>query len=117
MSAVAVHAFAADEGPARALAEALQIPFGQVRAHQFPDGEVMPVVPAGPPTVLAYCSLYRPNRKLIELILAADALSRSTPANGLFRGEGLPSHLDLTEPAPDAPVEPAVRTPGALGSD
>ena len=49
------------------------------------------------------------------LVLAADALGRCTPASGLFRGEGLPSHLDLTEPAPAAPVEPAVRSPGSPG--
>ncbi len=49
------------------------------------------------------------------MVLAADALSRSTPASGLFRGEGLPSHLDLTEPAPEAPVEPALRIPGSSG--
>jgi hypothetical protein len=41
------------------------------------------------------------------IILAADALSRTTLASGLFRGDGLPTHLDLTEPAPRAPVEPA----------
>ena len=41
------------------------------------------------------------------MVLAADALSRTTPASGLFRGEGLPTHLDLTEPAPEAPTEPA----------
>jgi hypothetical protein len=50
------------------------------------------------------------------MVLAADALSRTTPASGIFRGEGLPSHLDLTEPAPDAPVEPALRAPGAPGT-
>jgi MMP endo-(1,4)-3-O-methyl-alpha-D-mannosidase len=49
------------------------------------------------------------------MILATDALSRTTAASGLFRGEGLPSHLDLTEPAPDAPVEAAVPAPGANG--
>jgi hypothetical protein len=49
------------------------------------------------------------------MVLAADALGHSTPASGLFRGEGLPSHLDLTEPAPAAPVEPALRSPGAPG--
>ena len=38
-----------------------------------------------------------------------------TPASGIFRGEGLPSHLDLTEPAPDAPAEPAMRAPGKPG--
>ena len=49
------------------------------------------------------------------MVLAADALSRTTPASGIFRGEGLPSHLDLTEPAPGSPVEPAVRGPGSSG--
>ncbi len=50
------------------------------------------------------------------MVLAADALSRTTPASGIFRGEGLPSHLDLTEPAPDAPVEPALGAPGPPGT-
>ncbi|MGP8007622.1 MAG: hypothetical protein ACLP2J_11390 [Acidimicrobiales bacterium] len=44
---------------------------------------------------------------------AADALGRSTPASGLFRGDGLPVHLDLTEPAPGARVEPAYPMPDA----
>lgn len=37
------------------------------------------------------------------MVLAADALSDATPAAGLFRGESLPSGLDLTEPAPLVP--------------
>jgi hypothetical protein len=32
------------------------------------------------------------------MILAADALSSTTPAAGLFRGECLPAALDLAEP-------------------
>ncbi|MGH9109773.1 MAG: prenyltransferase, partial [Acidimicrobiales bacterium] len=32
------------------------------------------------------------------MVLAADALSRTSPASGLFRGEGLPAGLDLAEP-------------------
>jgi hypothetical protein len=32
------------------------------------------------------------------MVLAADALSNTTPAAGLFRGEGLPEPLDLAEP-------------------
>ncbi len=32
------------------------------------------------------------------MVLAADALSSTTPAAGLFRGEGLPAPLDLAEP-------------------
>jgi hypothetical protein len=47
------------------------------------------------------------------IILAADALSRTTLASGLFRGDGLPTHLDLTEPAPQAPVEPAYPSAGS----
>jgi hypothetical protein len=31
-------------------------------------------------------------------VLAADALSSTTPAAGLFRGECLPAALDLAEP-------------------
>jgi hypothetical protein len=46
------------------------------------------------------------------IVLAADAVSRATPASGLFRGEGLPTHLDLTELAPEARVEPAFPLPG-----
>ena len=34
---------------------------------------------------------------------------------GDLPGEGLPSHLDLTEPAPGSPVEPALRSPGTPG--
>ncbi|MHB1710396.1 MAG: glucosidase family protein [Acidimicrobiales bacterium] len=47
------------------------------------------------------------------IVLAADALSRATSASGLFRGEGLPTHLDLTELAPEAPVEPAFPLSGS----
>jgi hypothetical protein len=32
------------------------------------------------------------------MVLAADALSSTTPAAGLFRGECLPVALDLAEP-------------------
>ena len=37
------------------------------------------------------------------IILAVDALSRTSPASGLFRGEGLPVALDLTQPSPVGP--------------
>jgi hypothetical protein len=59
------------------------------------------------PEVVTYPPLERSTYTAGAMVLAADALSRSTPASGLFRGEGLPTHLDLTEPAPEAPVEPA----------
>ena len=68
------------------------------------------------PEEATYPPLERSSYTAGAMILATDALSRTTPASGIFRGEGLPSHLDLTEPAPDSPVEPAVRAPGAPGS-
>jgi hypothetical protein len=67
------------------------------------------------PEEATYPPLERSTYTAGAMVLAADALSRTTPASGIFRGEGLPSHLDLTEPAPEAPVEPALRTPGAPG--
>lgn len=59
------------------------------------------------PEEVTYPPLERSTYTAGAMILAADALSHATPASGLFRGEGLPSHLDLSEPSPDAPVEPA----------
>ena len=59
------------------------------------------------PEEATYPPLERSTYTAGAMVLAADALGRSTPASGLFRGEGLPVHLDLTEPAPEAPVEPA----------
>ena len=64
------------------------------------------------PEEATYPPLERSTYTAGAMVLAADALGRCTPASGLFRGEGLPSHLDLTEPAPEAPVEPALRSPG-----
>ncbi len=68
------------------------------------------------PEEASYPPLERSSYTAGAMVLAADALSRTTPASGLFRGEGLPSHLDLTEPAPETPVEPALRAPGSPGA-
>ncbi len=65
------------------------------------------------PEEATYPPLERSSYTAGAVVLAADAISRTTPASGIFRGEGLPSHLDLTEPAPTAPVEPALRAPGS----
>jgi hypothetical protein len=67
------------------------------------------------PEEATYPPLERSSYTAGAMILAVDALSRTTAASGIFRGEGLPSHLDLTEPAPDSPVEPAVPGPGPRG--
>ena len=55
------------------------------------------------PEEATYPPLERSSYTAGAMILAADALGRTTPASGIFRGEGLPSHLDLTEPAPGRP--------------
>ncbi len=67
------------------------------------------------PEEVTYPPLERSTYTAGAIVLAADALSHATPAAGLFRGEGLPSHLDLTEPAPDIPVEAAVTLPDGAG--
>ena len=68
------------------------------------------------PEEATYPPLERSSYTAGAMILAADAMSRTTPASGVFRGDGLPSHLDLTEPASEAPLEPALPAPGGQGS-
>jgi ribose-phosphate pyrophosphokinase len=73
-----VVAFADEAAAAGRLAEALGSPLQLVSEHQFPDGETMPRVQIPPPdTAILYRSLDRPNGKLIDLVLAADALRRA----------------------------------------
>jgi hypothetical protein len=67
------------------------------------------------PEEATYPPLERSSYTAGAMILAADAISRTTPASGIFRGEGLPGHLDLTEPGPDVPAEPAFGVPGRRG--
>ncbi len=64
------------------------------------------------PEEATYPPLERSSYTAGAMVLAADALSRTTPASGIFRGEGLPSHLDLTEPAPDGPGGAGKKTDG-----
>ncbi len=73
---LAVHGFRDSEPQARALAKALGAPFARVDTHRFPDGELLPTVPAPVETVVVCRSLDHPNDKLIELVLAAEAWRR-----------------------------------------
>lgn len=73
---VAVHAFEEGEASGRLLARELDAPFGLVASHEFPDGEILPTVPEPASTVIVYRSLDRPNAKLVELALAAEAWRR-----------------------------------------
>jgi ribose-phosphate pyrophosphokinase len=73
---VMVHCFADEQAAAGRLAAALGAPLGVVRTHRYPDGEIAPRVPEADETVIAYRGLDRPNGKLVELLLAADAWRR-----------------------------------------
>ena len=75
---LAVACFEDEAAAAGRLAAALNTPLTIVRTHRFPDGEILPVVAApASETVVVYRSLDRPNEKLIELMLAADAWRRA----------------------------------------
>jgi ribose-phosphate pyrophosphokinase len=78
MTTLAVNAFSEEAEPAVRLARALDAAFSPVWTHRFPDGEIMPMVasPAAEVTIV-YRSLDRPNEKLVELLLAADAWRRA----------------------------------------
>ena len=66
--------FSESEPQARAVADALGVPFALVDLHRFPDGESrVRVPPALPPRTVIYRSLDQPNAKLFELGLAATA--------------------------------------------
>jgi ribose-phosphate pyrophosphokinase len=73
-----LHAFSDSLPLARAVAAALGCPVEEVDVHRFPDGEsrVRVCARAGEPAVLLR-SLHDPNAKLVEVLLAADALRRA----------------------------------------
>ena len=73
-----LHAFADSLPLARALAAVLGCALAAVEVHRFPDGEsrVRVCARAGEPAVLLR-SLHDPNAKLVEVLLAADALRRA----------------------------------------
>lgn len=70
---LALHAFRDQAAEAQRLADALQAPLAFVDVHRFPDGEIVPRVPASATTTIVYRSLSQPNVKLVELLLAVDA--------------------------------------------
>ena len=73
-----IHAFIDSEHLARRMAKVGRAGFAPIAAHQFPDRETLVRVrrPAGREAALVR-SLDDPNRKLVEILLAADALRRA----------------------------------------
>jgi ribose-phosphate pyrophosphokinase len=77
-SALCIHAFADSDAFGRTLARHLHAPARTVDLHRFPDGESIVRVhaPVGTHAVVVR-SLHDPNAKLVETVLAADALRRA----------------------------------------
>jgi len=73
-----VHFFPDTRAFALRLARAAGLPASPVRLHAFPDGESLVTVraPAAPRAVLVR-SLHDPNAKIVQTLLAADALRRA----------------------------------------
>ncbi|MGE0734103.1 MAG: ribose-phosphate diphosphokinase [Alphaproteobacteria bacterium] len=69
-----VHGFADSRDGAERLAAALGADFSLVEVHAFPDGESRVRVAPTEPNAVIFRTLDRPNDKLIEILLAADAL-------------------------------------------
>jgi ribose-phosphate pyrophosphokinase len=73
-----VHFFADSAVLARHLARELGLPARQADVHRFPDGEsLVTLQPTPGETALLVRSLDDPNAKLVEVLLAADALRRA----------------------------------------
>lgn len=73
MSAV-LHYFPDGEGPAQALAQALDIPARAIALRHFPEGDSLVRVAEAGARALVFRTLNDPNSKLVELFLAASAL-------------------------------------------
>ncbi len=73
-----IHTFTDSEHFARQLARALGEAVTRIAEHRFPDGETLLRVrsPVAPDAILVR-SLHDPNSKLVETLLAADALRRA----------------------------------------
>lgn len=73
-----LHGFADSFRFARDLARGIGAPLSRIRVHAFPDGESLVRVehPPGREAIIVR-SLHDPNAKLLEVLLAADAVRRA----------------------------------------
>lgn len=77
MMPVALYSFEHGGNHARELASKLGLDAHAIDVHTFPDGESRVGISGAARTSLIYCPLDRPNARLVDLMLAADALRRA----------------------------------------
>jgi hypothetical protein len=90
---LALDALGLDEAAAKLLAD--------VQNLRLPDGSYWTGMVY--PDEVSFPGGERTTYTAAAMVLAADALSGTSPAAGLFRGEGLPEALDLAEPQCSGP--------------
>jgi ribose-phosphate pyrophosphokinase len=103
-----LHAFADDAAPAGRLAAALGIACAALDSHRFPDGEHRVTAAGTTPTALVYRSLADPDAKLVELLLAADALRRRGASRLVLVAPYLPYMRQDTQFKPGEAVSQSV---------
>ena len=74
MTVASVHSFGDHEEPARRLAMALDSSWRPISVRQFPDQESLVRIAPQNGVAVVYCSLDRPNERMVDLLLAASAL-------------------------------------------
>lgn len=104
-----LHTFKDSEHFARRLARALNEPLALLAEHHFPDGETLLRVrlPVAPEAILVR-SLHNPNSKLVETLLAADALRRAGAKHLTLVAPYLPYMRQDTVFSPGEPVSQQV---------
>lgn len=104
-----LHSFVDTGTLGRQLARTLGISMSPVKVHQFPDGETLVRVslPVGTQAFLVR-SLHSPNTKLIETLLAADALRRAGAQHVVLIALYLPYMRQDTVFTPGEPISQQV---------
>lgn len=72
-----LHAFEDGMRSAEAIARRLGLSAAPISRRHFPDGESLVTVSPAPAVACLYCSLDHPNERLVDLLLAVDALRRN----------------------------------------
>jgi ribose-phosphate pyrophosphokinase len=104
-----IHSFEDSAALGRQLARALGMPVAPVRVHHFPDGEILVrVAPKVGRQAILLHTLHNPNSKLIEILLAADALRRAGAKSVILVAPYLPYMRQDAVFSPGEPISQKV---------